>query len=88
LNLNREPANDSDLNILDIIAFTAAVVVTTIIIKAILRVGLATLSLPLLDILSLSSYFIIKDSQNITLGYTVRYLLIGLKSIRLYIYIV
>jgi hypothetical protein len=70
------------------VAFAAAVTVTAVAIKAILRVGLAALSLPLLDIPSLSSYSIIEDSQSITLGYTVGYLLIGLESIRLYTYVV
>jgi hypothetical protein len=62
LNLNREPANGSDLNTLGTVAFTAAVTVAAITIKAILRVGLAALSLPLPDILGLSSYSIIEDS--------------------------
>jgi hypothetical protein len=43
------------------VAFAAAVAVAAVIIEAILRVGLAALSLPLLDILGLSFYFIIKD---------------------------
>jgi hypothetical protein len=62
LNLNREPANGSNLDILDTIAFAAAVAVTTVTIKVILRVGLTALSLPLSDILGLFSYSIIKDS--------------------------
>jgi hypothetical protein len=48
LNLNREPTNDSDLNISDAVAFITAVAVTTVAIKAILRIGLIALffSLP------------------------------------------
>jgi hypothetical protein len=88
LNLNREPANSSGLDTLDTVVFTAAVTVAAVAIKIIFRIGLTALSLPLPDILGLSSYFIIKNSQSITLGYTVGYLLIGLKPIRLYTYIV
>jgi hypothetical protein len=88
LNLNRESANGSGLNILDAVAFAAAVAVAAVAVDAILGVGLAALSLPLLDILGLSSYFIIEDSQSVTLDYTVGYLLIGLESIRLRIYVV
>jgi len=51
LNLNREPANGSDLNTSDTVVFTAAVAVIIITIKAILRVELATLFLSLPDIL-------------------------------------
>jgi hypothetical protein len=51
LNLNRESANDSGLNILDTVALAAAVAVTIVAVKAILRVGLITLSLSLPDIL-------------------------------------
>jgi hypothetical protein len=62
LNLNREPTNGSGLDILGAVAFTAAVAVTVVTIKAIFRVGLTALSLPLSDILGLSSYSIIEDS--------------------------
>jgi hypothetical protein len=61
LNLNREPANSSGLNTSGAVAFTAAVAVAAVTVEAILRVGLAALSLPLPDILGLSSYSIIKD---------------------------
>jgi hypothetical protein len=61
LNLNRESANDSGLDISGTVAFAAAVVVATITVEAILKIGLAALSLSLLDILSLSSYSIIED---------------------------
>jgi hypothetical protein len=44
------------------VAFTAAVTVTAIAMKAILGIGLAALSLSLPDILGLSSYFIIEDN--------------------------
>jgi hypothetical protein len=57
-------------------------------VEAILRVGLAALSLPRSDILGLSSYSVIEDSQSVTLDYTAGYLLRGLESIRLYTYIV
>jgi hypothetical protein len=46
------------------VAFAAAVAVATVAIEAILRVGLAALSLPLPDILGLSSYFIVQVSIN------------------------
>jgi hypothetical protein len=59
--LNREPTNDSDLDISGAVAFAAAVAVTVVVMEAILRVGLTALSLPLLDILGLSSYSIIED---------------------------
>jgi hypothetical protein len=62
LNLNREPANGSGLDILDAVAFAATVAVTIIAVEVILRMGLIALSLPLLDILGLSSYSIIEDS--------------------------
>jgi hypothetical protein len=62
LNLNREPANGSGLDILGVVAFAAAVAVTAITVDAIFRVGLAALFLPLLDILGLSFYSIIEDS--------------------------
>jgi hypothetical protein len=62
LNLNREPANGSGLDTLDIVAFTAAVAVATITVDVIFRVRLTALSLSLLDILGLSFYSIIKDS--------------------------
>jgi hypothetical protein len=62
LNLNREPANGSGLNTSGAVTFTTAVAITAVAIKAVLRVGLAALSLPLPDILGLSSYFIIEDS--------------------------
>jgi hypothetical protein len=62
LNLNREPTNGSGLDTLGAVAFAAAVAVTTVAVEAILRVGLAVLSLPLSDILGLSSYSIIEDS--------------------------
>jgi hypothetical protein len=62
LNLNREPTNDSGLDILDIVVFTTAVAVTAVIINAILRVGFTALSLSLLNILGLSFYSIIEDS--------------------------
>jgi hypothetical protein len=62
LNLNREPANGSDLDTLGTVAFAAAVAVTAITVDAIFRVGLTALSLPLLDILGLSSYSVIEDS--------------------------
>jgi hypothetical protein len=88
LNLNREPTNDSNLDILGTVVFAAAVAVAAVVIKIIFRVGLTALSLPLPDILGLSSYFIIKNNQSITLGYTAGYLLIGLEPIRLYTYIV
>jgi hypothetical protein len=61
LNLNREPANGSSLDTLGTVAFAAAVAVATVAVNAILGVGLAALSLPLPDILGLSSYFIIED---------------------------
>jgi hypothetical protein len=61
LNLNREPANGSGLNTSGTIAFTTAVAVTTVAVEAILRVGLTALSLPLPNILGLSSYSIIED---------------------------
>jgi len=61
LNLNREPINGSDLDTSGAIAFTAAVAVTTVAVEAIFRVGLAALSLSLLDILGLSSYSVIED---------------------------
>jgi hypothetical protein len=64
------------------------VTVAAVAMKAILRVELAALSLSLPDILNLSSYSIIEDNQNITLGYTVGYLLIESEPIRLYTYIV
>jgi hypothetical protein len=51
LNLNREPINNSGLNTSGAVAFTAAVAVAAITMDAILRVGLAVLSLPLPDIL-------------------------------------
>jgi len=44
------------------VAFTAAVAVAAVIIDVILKVGLTALFLPLLNILGLSSYSIIKDS--------------------------
>jgi hypothetical protein len=44
------------------VAFTAAVAVTVMAMNAILKIGLAVLSLPLSDILGLSSYSIIEDS--------------------------
>jgi hypothetical protein len=88
LNLNREPTNGSDLDTSGTVAFAAAVAVTAVAVEAILRVGLAALSLPLPDILGLSSYSVIEDDQSITLGYTAGYLLIGLEPIRLYTYIV
>jgi hypothetical protein len=59
LNLNREPANGSGLDTSGAVAFAAAVAAVAI--NAILGVGLAALSLPLLDILGLSSYSIIED---------------------------
>jgi hypothetical protein len=62
LNLKREPANDSGLNTLDAVVFTAAVAVTIIVIKTILGVELTALFLSLLDILGLSSYSIIEDN--------------------------
>jgi hypothetical protein len=62
LNLNRESANSSGLDISGVIVFTAAVAVTTMAVEAILRVGLAALFLPLPDILGLFSYSIIEDS--------------------------
>jgi hypothetical protein len=62
LNLNRKPANDSGLDISGAVAFATIVAVTIITIEAIFRVGLAALFLPLLDILGLSSYFIIEDN--------------------------
>jgi hypothetical protein len=62
LNLNREPANGFGLDISGVVAFTAAVAVTAVTINIMLRVELAALSLPLLDILDLSSYSIIEDS--------------------------
>jgi hypothetical protein len=83
LNLNREPANGSGLDTSGAVAFAAAVAV-----EVILRIGLAALSLPLPDILGLSSYFVIEDGQSITLGYTAGYLLIGLEPIRLCAYVV
>jgi hypothetical protein len=43
------------------VAFAAVVAVATVAIKAILGVGLAALSLPLPDILGLSSYSVIED---------------------------
>jgi hypothetical protein len=61
LNLNREPANSFGLNISDIVTFTTAVAVITIAVKVVLRVELAALFLPLLNILGLSSYSIIED---------------------------
>jgi hypothetical protein len=62
LNLNREPANGSGLNILGVVAFTAAVAVAAVTIDAMLGVGLTALSLSLPDILGLSSYSMIEDS--------------------------
>jgi hypothetical protein len=59
--LNREPANGSGLDILGIVVFAAAVAVAAVAIEVILRVGLTVLSLPLPDILGLSSYSIIED---------------------------
>jgi hypothetical protein len=47
LNLNREPANGSSLDILGAVAFAAAVTV-----EVMLEVGLTALSLPLPDILT------------------------------------
>jgi hypothetical protein len=88
LNLNREPANGSSLDTSGAVAFATAVTVAAVAMKAILRVELAALSLSLPDILNLSSYSIIEDNQNITLGYTVGYLLIESEPIRLYTYIV
>jgi hypothetical protein len=44
------PANDSDLNTLDIVAFATTVAITVIAVKAILKVGLIILSLSLSDI--------------------------------------
>jgi hypothetical protein len=61
LNLNRESANGSGLDTLDAVAFAAAVVVAAVAVEAILRVGLAALSLSLPDILGLSSYSMIED---------------------------
>jgi hypothetical protein len=61
LNLNREPANGSNLDTLDTVAFTAAVAVAAVAMEAILRIGLTALSLPLPDILGLSSYSVIED---------------------------
>jgi hypothetical protein len=52
LNLNLEPANGSGLDTFGAVAFTAAVVVATVAVNTMLRVGLAALSLPLLDILT------------------------------------
>jgi hypothetical protein len=43
------------------VAFAAAVIVAAVAIKVIFRIGLTALSLPLLDILGLSSYSIIED---------------------------
>jgi hypothetical protein len=88
LNLNREPANSSGLDTSGTVAFITAVAVAAVAVEAILRTGLAALSLPRPDILGLSSYSIIEDGQSITLGYTAGYLLIGLEPIRLYTYIV
>jgi hypothetical protein len=62
LNLNWEPANNSGLDILNVVAFTAAVAVAAVAVEVILRVGLAALSLSLSNILGLSSYFIIEDN--------------------------
>jgi hypothetical protein len=56
LNLNRKSANGSGLNISNAVAFITAVAVTAVAVNTILRVGLTALSLPLLDILGLSSY--------------------------------
>jgi hypothetical protein len=50
LNLNLESANGSDLDTSGAVAFTAAVAVAAVAIKAILRVGLAALFFPLPDI--------------------------------------
>jgi hypothetical protein len=61
LNLNREPTNGFGLDTSGVVVFTAAVAVAAIIIDAMLGVGLTALSLPLLDILGLSFYFIIED---------------------------
>jgi hypothetical protein len=61
LNLNREPANGSGLDTLGAVAFAAAVAVTAVAVEVMLRVGLAALSLPLPDILGLSSYSVIED---------------------------
>jgi hypothetical protein len=61
LNLNREPTNNSGLDTLDTVAFTAAVAVAAVAVEAIFGVGLTALFLPLLDILGFSSYSIIKD---------------------------
>jgi hypothetical protein len=61
LNLNRESANGSGLNTSDTVVFTAAVAVAAVTMNAILRVGLAALSLPLPDILGLSFYSVIED---------------------------
>jgi hypothetical protein len=60
--LNRESANGSDLDTSGAVAFAAVVAVITVAIEAILRIELAALSLPLSDILSLSSYSIIEDN--------------------------
>jgi hypothetical protein len=76
------------LDISGAVAFAAAVAVAAVTINAMLGVGLTILSLSLPDILGLSSYSVIENSQSITLGYTVGYLPIGLEPIRLYIYIV
>jgi hypothetical protein len=62
LNLNRESTNDSDLDTLNTVVFTVAVAVAAITMNAILRIGLIALFLPFLNILDLSSYFIIKNS--------------------------
>jgi hypothetical protein len=51
LNLNREPANSSDLNISGTIVFAAAITVTIVTIKAIFRIRLAALSFSLPNIL-------------------------------------
>jgi hypothetical protein len=61
LNLNRKSANGSDLDTLGAVVFAATVAVTAVAVEVILGVGLAALSLPLLDILGLSFYSIIKD---------------------------
>jgi hypothetical protein len=52
LNLNLEPANGSGLDTFEAVVFAAAVAVAAVAIKAMLRVGLAALSLPLPDILT------------------------------------
>jgi hypothetical protein len=61
LNLNREPINGSGLDISDAVAFAAVIAVTIIAVEAIFGMGLAALSLPLPNILGLSSYSVIED---------------------------